>query len=285
MFYWFMKHVVLGPLLKVLYRPKARGLENVPEEGPVILAANHVSFMDSLFIPLALKRRVVYLGKSDYFDSAKTRWFFKLVNVIPVKREGGTAGEAAIQAGVRELKKGLVVGIYPEGTRSPDGRLFRGKTGVARMALLANAPVVPVGVFGTRELQPPDRKMPKLSGRVQIVFGRPLSFERFAGQDRDRFVLRSATDEILYEIMMITGQDYVDEYASRVKAQLAKQAEEQSAPAGDAGAATAPSVVHSSADPPGEPGTLSDEEAAASVQLVAESPAAAEAESTETPAS
>ena len=184
MFYWLVKHIFLGPLLKLLYRPKARGLENVPADGPVILAANHVSFMDSLFIPLVLKRRVVYLGQSDYYDHARTRWFFKMVTGIPVKREGGTAGEAAIRAGVRELEKGLVVGIYPEGTRSPDGRLYRGKTGVARMAVLAGAPIIPVGVFGTRELQPPDRKMPKMSGRVQVVFGKPLSFERFAGQDR-----------------------------------------------------------------------------------------------------
>jgi 1-acyl-sn-glycerol-3-phosphate acyltransferase len=219
--------------------------------------------MDSLFIPLMLKRRVVYLGKSDYFDSAKTRWFFKMVNVIPVKRDGGTAGEAAIRAGVRELENGQIVAIYPEGTRSPDGRLYRGKTGVARMALLAKAPVVPVGVFGTRELQPPDRKMPKLSGRVQIVFGRPIEFERFAGHERDRFVLRSVTDEILYEIMIVTGQEYVDEYASRVKAQLAKQAAAGGAGDGDAGAQ----------DLPGEPGTLTDDESAASVKVV---PVAAE---------
>jgi 1-acyl-sn-glycerol-3-phosphate acyltransferase len=256
MFYWLMKHVFLGPLLKLLYRPKARGLENVPAEGPVILASNHVSFMDSLFIPLALKRRVVYLGKSDYFDSAKTRWFFKLVSVIPVKRDGGTSGEAAIRAGGRELEKGVVVGIYPEGTRSPDGRLYRGKTGVARMALLAGCPVVPVGVFGTRELQPPEKKMPKLSGRVQVVFGKPLSFERFTGQDRVRFVLRSATDEILYEIMLITGQEYVDEYASRVKAQMAKAAE-----------ADAAGETHE-AERAGEPGTLTEDEAAASVRVV-----------------
>jgi 1-acyl-sn-glycerol-3-phosphate acyltransferase len=210
--------------------------------------------MDSLFIPLVLRRRVVYLGKSDYFDHARTRWFFKMVNVIPVKRDGGTAGEAAIRAGVQELKKGLIVAIYPEGTRSPDGRLYRGKTGVARMALLANAPVIPVGVFGTRELQPPDRKMPKLSGRIQVVFGRPLEFERFAGQERDRFVLRSVTDEILYEIMMITGQEYVDEYASRVKAQLAK--------ASSGGA--------DDAERPGEPGTLTDDDAVAATLRVAE---------------
>ena len=249
-----MKHVFLGPLLKVLYRPKARGLENVPVEGPVILAMNHVSFMDSLFVPLALRRRVVYLGKSDYFDSAKTRWFFKMANVIPVKREGGTAGEAAIQAGVREMKKGLAVGIYPEGTRSPDGRLYRGKTGVARMALLAGAPVIPVGVFGTRELQPPERRMPKLSGRVQIVFGKPLRFDRFAGQDRDRFVLRSATDEIMYEIMMITGQEYVDEYASRVKAEMAAKAKaEATATAAADAQAGSPSPEAPSAGDPSEP--------------------------------
>src|SRR5947207_14915170 len=143
MFYWLMKHVVLGPLIRLLYRPKARGLEDIPGEGPVILAANHVSFMDSLFVPLLVKRRVVYLGKADYFDSAKTRWFFKFTNVIPVRREGGTAGEAAIRAGVKALKEGQVVGIYPEGTRSPDGRLYRGKTGVARMAVEAGCPVIP----------------------------------------------------------------------------------------------------------------------------------------------
>jgi 1-acyl-sn-glycerol-3-phosphate acyltransferase len=237
MFYWLMKHVVLGPLLRLIYRPKARGLENIPAEGPVILAANHVSFLDSMFIPLLVKRPVVYLGKADYFDKKRTRWFFKSANVIPVRREGGTAGEAAIQAGVRELKKGMVVGIYPEGTRSPDGRLYRGKTGVARMALLASAPVIPVGVLGTREVQPPDRKMPKLGGKIEVVYGKPLRFDRFEGRDRDRFVLRSVTDEVLYEIMMITGQEYVDEYASKVKAQL-KQQQESSAPgAPDEGAA------------------------------------------------
>src|SRR5947208_12517020 len=178
MFYWLIKYVFLGPLLRLIYRPKARGLENIPAQGPVILAANHVSFVDSLFLPLMVKRRVVFLGKADYFAKVKTRWFFKMANVIPVKREGGTAGEAAIQAGVRELKRGNVVGIYPEGTRSPDGRLYRGKTGVARMAPLARCPVVPVATFGTRELQPIGRRMPKLSGRVEGQFGQPLQFDR-----------------------------------------------------------------------------------------------------------
>ena len=225
MFYWLMKHVFLGPILRLLYRPKARGLENIPAEGPVILAANHVSFVDSLFIPLMVNRPVVFLGKADYFARAKTRWFFKAVNVIPVKREGGTAGEAAIQAGVRELKSGQVVGIYPEGTRSPDGRLYRGKTGVARMALLAGCPVIPVAVLGTRDIQPPEKRTPSLRGRVEVVYGPPLRFDRFLGKDRDRFVLRSATDEVMYEIMMLSGQEYVDEYASRVKAKMSEQPE------------------------------------------------------------
>jgi 1-acyl-sn-glycerol-3-phosphate acyltransferase len=217
--YWLLKHVFLGPFLRLLYRPRARGLENVPGDGPVILASNHVSFIDSMFIPLLVKRKVVFLGKADYFTSAKTAWFFKAAGAIPVRREGGSASEAAIQAGVHELKAGNLVGIYPEGTRSPDGRLYRGKTGVARMALLAGCPVVPVAVFGTGELQPIGKRLPKLSGRIEVRFGRPLSFERFHGQETDRFVLRSITDEVMYEIMMISGQEYVDEYASKVKAQ------------------------------------------------------------------
>ena len=222
--YWLLKNIFLGPLLRLLYRPKAKGLENIPGDGPVILASNHVSFMDSMFIPLVVRRKVVFLGKADYFKSARTAWFFKAAGVIPVRREGGSASEAAIQAGVRELKNGHIAGIYPEGTRSPDGRLYRGKTGVARMALLAKCPIVPIAVFGTRELQPIDKRFPKLSGRIEVHFGRPLSFERFYGQENDRFVLRSVTDEVLYEIMMLSGQEYVDEYASKVKAQLAESA-------------------------------------------------------------
>src|SRR5947207_10074047 len=218
MMYWLLKHIFIGPFLRLLYRPKAKGLENIPAEGPVILASNHVSFIDSMFIPVVIKRKVVFLGKADYFTSAKTSWFFKAGGVIPVRREGGSASEAAIQAGVRELQNGHIVGIYPEGTRSPDGRLFRGKTGVARMALLARCPVVPVAAFGTRDLQPIGKKMPKLSGRVEVQFGKPLSFERFYGQEADRFVLRSITDEVMYEIMMISGQEYVDEYAAKGKA-------------------------------------------------------------------
>jgi 1-acyl-sn-glycerol-3-phosphate acyltransferase len=247
--YWLLKHILLGPLLRLVYRPKATGLDDVPVEGPVILASNHISFVDSLFIPLMVKRRVVFLGKSDYFEKARTRWFFKAVNVIPVKREGGTAGEAAIQAGVRALKEGAMVGIYPEGTRSPDGRLYRGKTGVARMAILAGCPVVPVAVIGTADVMPVDAKAPRPRGRVTVAFGAPLSFERYRGRDRDRFVLRSATDEIMYEIMMLSGQEYVDEYASRVKAQRARAERAAARDADGAEEETAAEPAGASRDP------------------------------------
>ena len=226
MFYWVLKNIVLGPIVKLLWRPWVEGIENIPADGPVILAPNHLSFMDSLFMPLVIKRPVVFLGKSDYFDKWYVSWFFKGVNVIPVRREGGEAGEAALNAGCEQLAKGRAVAIYPEGTRSPDGRLYRGKTGVARMALRAGCPVVPVGLIGTYEVQPHDKKLPRVRGvRVGVRFGRPLDFSRYAGKEDDRFVLRSVTDEIVYELMLLTGQEYVDEYAAKVKAQIKRAAD------------------------------------------------------------
>jgi 1-acyl-sn-glycerol-3-phosphate acyltransferase len=221
MFYWFLKHLLLGPILRLVYRPRATGLENVPETGPAILASNHLSFVDSLFIPLLLKRRVVFLGKSEYFDSWRTRWFVRSVGVIPVRREGGAAADAAIRAGIKALREGHLVALYPEGTRSPDGRLYRGKTGVARMALEGQAPVIPVTVKGTDRVMPIGARLPRLVGRVELTYGPPLRFDRYYDRSRDRFVLRSVTDEIMYEIMMLSDQEYVDEYASRVKKDLA----------------------------------------------------------------
>ncbi len=220
MFYWILKHIVLGPILKALYKPWVEGLENVPEEGPVILAANHLSFIDSFFIPLAVPRRVVYLGKSDYFGKWYS-WFFRGAGVIPVEREGGEKSETALDAGTEQLRRGLAVGIYPEGTRSPDGRLFRGKTGVARMAVRSGAAIVPVGVIGTFEAQPPGRKMPRVT-QLGVRFGAPIDVSRYEGKEDDRFVLRSITDELMYEIMMLSGQEYVDEYASKVKKRMAE---------------------------------------------------------------
>jgi 1-acyl-sn-glycerol-3-phosphate acyltransferase len=220
MFYFTLKHILIGPLARGLYRPRAVGTENIPRTGGAILAANHLSFVDSLFMPLMCPGQVVFLGKADYFESWKTRWFFEGAGVIPVRREGGSAGEAAILAGIRALKEGMVVGIYPEGTRSPDGRLYRGKTGVARMALEAQVPVIPVAISGTPQIMPIEAKVPRLTGTPRVEFGKPLTFERYYDRPRDRFVLRSVTDEIMYEIMMLTGQEYVDEYAAKVKDQL-----------------------------------------------------------------
>ena len=225
MFYWFLKHIVLGPLVKLFWRPWVEGLENVPADQPIILAPNHLSFMDSLFMPMLVPRRVVFLGKSDYFDKWYMSWFFKGVGVIPVRREGGEAGESSLKAGCEQLEKGVAVAIYPEGTRSPDGRLYRGKTGVARMAVRMGVPVIPVGIIGSFDVQPHNRKIPRVRGvRVGVRFGRPLDFSRYAGKEDDRFVLRSITDEIMYELMLLTGQEYVDEYAAKVKEHMKQQA-------------------------------------------------------------
>ena len=223
MFWWLMKFVLLGPLLRLLYRPKAIGLENIPQDGPAIIAANHQSFLDDLLLPLVVPgRKVVFLAKAEYFDKWYLRWFFKGANVIPVRRESKSAAENALRAGVRALREDQLVGIFPEGTRSPDGRLYRGKTGVARMALEARVPVIPAALIGTYELMPYDRKVPKV-GKTEVRFGTPLRFDRHFETPTDRFVLRSITDEIMYEIMLLSGQEYVDDYASKVKEQVTQK--------------------------------------------------------------
>lgn len=219
MLYWVLKYIFLGPFLRVLYRPKAIGRERLPKQGPYILAVNHNSFLDSIFVPLMIGPQVTYLAKDEYFNSPGIKGFFMKVffsgvGQVPINRTGGSASEAALKTGMRILNEGQVLGIYPEGTRSPDGRLYRGHTGVARMAIQAKVPVIPVGVKGTREIQPPDRKLPKIK-KLAMEFGEPIDFSRYEGQENDRFVLRSATDEIMYEIMQISGQEYTDEYAKR----------------------------------------------------------------------
>lgn len=215
--YWVIKGI-LKPILMGFYSIRVEGRENVPRRGPAIIAANHVSFLDSFFIPLVVKKRkVTYLAKADYFKSWKTSWFFKMVGQIPTEREGGKKSEHALNAALGVLKEGKLLGIYPEGTRSPDGRLYRGRTGVARLALAAGVPVIPTGLVGTEEVMPKEAKFPRMKPRlpVRVRFGQPLDFSRFQGQERDRFVLRSMTDEIQYEIMQLSGQEYVDEYASK----------------------------------------------------------------------
>jgi 1-acyl-sn-glycerol-3-phosphate acyltransferase len=226
MLYTIMKHAVLGPPLKTLYRPRVEGIEHIPAEGPAILASNHLSFSDSFFLPLVVDRKITFLAKSDYFTGPGvkgwlTKQFFSGVGQVPIDRSGGRASMAAIETGIRVLREGHLLGIYPEGTRSPDGRLYRGRTGPARMALAASAPVIPVAMIGTDKIQPTGQKIPSLYP-LTIRIGVPLDFSRYAGMEDDRFVLRSMTDEIMYELMMLSGQEYVDMYASQAKELITK---------------------------------------------------------------
>jgi 1-acyl-sn-glycerol-3-phosphate acyltransferase len=242
MFYWVVK-AVLAPILRLLFRPWAEGTEYVPRTGPAILASNHLSFSDHFFAPLPLPRKVVFLAKSEYFTGRGikglfSKAFFSGVGQIPVDRAGGEASERALATGLRVLASGQLLGIYPEGTRTPDGRLFRGKTGVARLALEARVPVIPCAMIGGFEFQPPGKITPQLRIRPGARFGKPLDFSRYYGMETDRIVLRAVTDEIIYEIMKLSGQEYVDEYAARHKAiqQAEKRAQRQEAGRGKAAA-------------------------------------------------
>jgi 1-acyl-sn-glycerol-3-phosphate acyltransferase len=210
-----MIHTALPPVISAVYRPWTEGLEHIPRRGPAILASNHLSFLDHFFLPAYVQRPIFFLGKSDYFSGWK-RHFFEGVGVMPVARQGGDAGEASLVKGQEILDSGRLLGIYPEGTRSPDGRLYRGKTGPVRLALRTGAPVLPVAMIGMFEVLPPGAKLPKIR-RVGVRIGQPLDFSRYRGRDTDRFVLRSATDELMYELMILSGQEYVDEYAAKVK--------------------------------------------------------------------
>lgn len=228
MFYWLLKWVFIGPLLKVVFRPYAEGTEHVPFEGPAILACNHLSYADWLFMPLVIPRRVTFVAKAEYFTSPGLKgWmqktFFSGAGQVPIDRSGGRASERAIATGLRILRNGDLFGIYPEGTRSHDGRLYRGKTGVARMALEAAVPVIPVAVVGTNVLAPPGKVFGRYT-RPYVRFGAPLDFSRYEGMESDRFVLRSITDEVMYEVMKLSGQEYVDVYASRAKEEAQRQA-------------------------------------------------------------
>ncbi|MGW3664173.1 lysophospholipid acyltransferase family protein [Streptomyces sp. NPDC005141] len=224
-----MKFSIGGPL-KLAFRPWVEGLENIPAEGPAILASNHLSFSDSFFLPAVLDRKVTFIAKAEYFTTPgikgrMTAAFFKGVGQLPVDRSGARgAGEAAIKSGIDVIERGELFGIYPEGTRSPDGRLYRGKPGgLARVALATGAPVIPVAMIDTEKIQPPGKVMPKLM-RPGIRIGKPLDFSRYSGMEHDRFVLRAVTDEVMYEIMKLSGQEYVDMYATAAKRQIADAA-------------------------------------------------------------
>lgn len=228
MLYWLLKSVFLGPYLRSTFRPWVSGAENVPATGAVILASNHISIVDSFFLPIVLRRRVTFLAKSDYFTGKGpkgllVRGFMNGIGQLSIDRSGGKASEASLDTGVDVLRHGGMLGIYPEGTRSPTGKLYRGRTGVARMILEAKVPVVPVAMFDTDKAMPIGTKIPKVR-RIGIVFGEPLDFSRFDGMEGDRFILRSITDEIMVEIAKLSGQEYVDVYASTLRQAAARAA-------------------------------------------------------------
>jgi len=206
---------VISPVFKVLWRIRVEGLEHVPVDGPAILAPNHTSVIDSFFLPSVLPRGITFVGKAEYLDDWKTRKLFPALGMIPIDRSGGSAAERALSTAARILRNGGLFGIYPEGTRSRSGSLHRGHTGVARLALGCQAPIVPVGIIGTRDIQPPDAKAPRPFMNAVIRFGAPIEVSRYADRVDDRLLLRQITDEVMYEIRELTGQDYVDVYATR----------------------------------------------------------------------
>jgi len=208
----------LTPFLMVLFRPKVKGLRHVPGSGPVIIASNHLSFSDSIFMPLVVPRKVTFLAKSEYFTSPGPKGLLKKLTFIalgqvPVDRSGGRRSEAALITGLKVLAEGKCLGIYPEGTRSPDGRLYKGRTGIARLAIESGAPIIPVAMFNTEKIQPTGTVVPKVM-RVEMIFGEPMYFD---GDSSDLLYLRDVTDKIMRTIQGLSGQEYVDTYATKAK--------------------------------------------------------------------
>ncbi|MFE6923886.1 lysophospholipid acyltransferase family protein [Nocardia sp. NPDC057663] len=221
MFYWLLKFVLVGPLMHLYNRPEVEGVENIPTDGPAIMAGNHLSFSDWLFAPLLSPRRINYLAKAEYFTTPGfkgrlQKFFFSGTGQYPIDRSGATAAEDALNAARKLLDEGRLVGLYPEGTRSPDGRLYKGKTGMARLALETGVPVIPVAVIGTDKVSPPG-PFKWRRHKVVLKFGAPLDFSRYEGMSGNRFVERAVTDEVMYELMRLTGQEYVDVYAHSLK--------------------------------------------------------------------
>lgn len=206
---------VLGPLAKRLWHFHVEGLERLPADGPAILCANHVSFLDSAFIMLHAPRNISFVGKAEYMDSWKTKYLFPAMGMIPIDRSGGDKSQAALDTAERVLRRGELFGIFPEGTRSRDGVLCKGRTGAVRLAIKVGCPIFPVGVVGTREIQPPDAKFPKLFRDCTIKIGRPINVERYLQRNDEHKVLRQITDELMFEIRELTGQQYRNVYAGQ----------------------------------------------------------------------
>lgn len=220
--YWLLKTFVAAPVFRLLFRVEVHGRENIPKKGPAIIAPNHLSVLDSVFVPISVPRHVAFLAKEQFFAGKGfgawfRRSFMKAMHQLEIERGGGAASSASLGGGAKVLAEGRLLGMYPEGTRSPDGRLHRGRTGIARILLETPAPVIPVAVFGTAETMPRGAKFPRFGKHVVVTFGKPLDFSRYAGLIEDRFVLRSITDEIMHEIGRLSGQEYVDVYASNAR--------------------------------------------------------------------
>jgi 1-acyl-sn-glycerol-3-phosphate acyltransferase len=213
-----------------LWRFELRGFEQLPETGPAILCANHVSFLDSAFLIIQAPRNISFVGKSEYLDSWKTRRLFPALGMIPIDREGGEKAQVALDAAEKVLQRGELFGIFPEGTRSRDGMLYKGKTGAARLAVKLDCPIFPVGIVGTREIQPPDAKLPRVGGRVSITIGKPISPARYAQRSDDHLVLREMTDEVMFEIQSMTGQQYRNVYAGKRQDEQLAAGEQQRVP-------------------------------------------------------
>jgi len=221
MWYWLFKYIFMGPLLSFLGRPKVEGLEYVPTSGPAILASNHLAVADSFYLPLVVRRRITFLAKAEYFTGkgikgAFNRWFYTAAGQVPIDRTSADAAQGALDTAERILGEGRLLGMYPEGTRSPDGRLYKGKSGLARLALQTGVPVIPVAMVGTDTVNPPGSKMWHF-GRVEVRFGKPMDFSRFDGMEGNRFIERAVIDEVMYELMKLSGQEYVDIYAASLK--------------------------------------------------------------------
>ena len=221
MWYWLMKYVFMGWLFTLLGRPKAEGLEYLPRSGPAIVASNHLAVADSFYLPLVAPRRITFLAKQEYFTGtglkgAFLRWFYSSTGQVPIDRSSGDSAKAALETAARILGEGKLLGMYPEGTRSPDGRLYKGKTGLARLALHTGVPVIPVAMIGTDRVNPPGTKKLRFA-RVTVRFGKPMDFSRFEGLAGNRFIERAVTDEVIYELMKLSGQEYVDIYAASIK--------------------------------------------------------------------
>jgi 1-acyl-sn-glycerol-3-phosphate acyltransferase len=203
----------IRPIANLLWTIERSGFDRLPTEGPAILCPNHISFIDSVFLMLSLPRNISFVGKAEYMDSWKTKYVFPAMGMIPIDRSGGDKSRGALDIAQKVLERGELFGIYPEGTRSRDGRLYKGRTGAARLSMATGAPIYPVGIVGTDKVQPVNAKLPKLRTSCSITIGRPIRPERYVGRGPEHLAWRSMIDEVMYEIREMTGQVYVNAYS------------------------------------------------------------------------